>query len=329
MAGYTTNDQGICALKSESAYGTDAFGGSGPTDADTLPVASVQIKQVRNKVEGERLTATIAGECHGINKSHTDVSIKTMLVGSADAGDLPPLDALLKACGFSATVDAGVDVTYAPQLTQQAAMTVLHYQRNVNDGNARRIMARGVRGNMKLALEVGAEAMIEFTGQGLYDDLPPSDAAFPTLPTEYGADQCAWIVNTLALTVNAVTYPVESLTLETNWALDPIKTGDSVSGGSVGAVLLKKGKSGDRFGGNFVLVDGGAALTAAINLMQGGAKAALSAVLTKGARTITLTAAAVQLDTELDDQSPRYGINWYAVRANGESGDAHLGLVFA
>lgn len=329
MAGYTTNDQGICAFNSESTYGTDAFSGSAPAAANCFPAAECMIKQVREQVEGGRLTATVAGECHGIHKSHTEVTLNLMLLGSAAAGDVPPIGPILQAAGMSETVDAGVSVTYTPEVTQQDSITVLHYQRNVNDGNARRIMARGVRGNVTITMAVGQEAMVEFSGQGLYNDLPASDATFPTLPDEYAGDQCAWVVNTLALTVGGTTYPIEEMSFTTPWTVELIRTGDSTGGGTTGAVLLMNGKEGSRFGGGFTLVDGATALTAAINLVQGGAKASLSAVLTKGSRTITISAAAVQLGVDLDDQSPRYALQWFAVRADGETGANHVEIVFA
>lgn len=329
MAGYTTNDNGICAVKSEATYGTDAFGGAAPADSDCLAVAEVMIKGVQEAVLGGRITATVASECHGIHKSHSEVSITTPLIGASAAGELPPCDALLKACGFAATVDAGVDVTYVPDIKQQAALTAAFYQRNVNDGNARRIFARGVRGNMTLTMAIGQEAQLEFTGQGLYQDRATADSAFPTLPAEYSEDQCAWIVNNLSISVGGTTYPCEEVSLETPWNIEVIRTGDSSGGGTASAVLLMMPKEGARFGGGLTLADGATALAAAIGLVQTGAKVAFSATLTKGSRTISIEADAIQLGVDLDDQSPKYALTWHAVRADGADGADHLKIIFA
>lgn len=327
MAGYLTADQGIAAALTESTYGVDAFTGGAPTAGSVLAMASLEIIQVQEQIEGDRLTATIAGECHALHYSHNDVNWSMPLVGSSAPGVAPPCAPWLRAAGFLETIDADTSVTYTPRVEQQGSLTALAYERSVQDATARRLMARGVRTNLTLTLNVGQEAMLEGAGQGLYDTYPATAAALPTLPTAYSSDQCGWVVSTMVLTVGGVTYPVEALTLETRWTLEVIRAGDASGGGSASQILLVKPKSGARMGGSFTLVDGTTALTAAINAWQSGAKLALSATLTKGARAITIAAPAIQLSAPTKTL-PRFAIPWNAIRADGATGEDHLTITF-
>jgi len=327
MPGFLTADQGIAAAKSETTYGTDAFSGGAPSSADVLAMSALDIVQVQEQIEGDRLTATIAGECHAIHLSHIDLSWSMPLIGSSAPGELPPGDPWLRAAGYAATVVADTSVTYTPTIEQQTSLTALLYERSVQDGSARRLMARGVRTNATITLTVGQEAMCEGAGQGLYDPYPAETSALPTLPTAYSGDQCGWVVNRLVLTVDSVVYPVEAMTLETRWTLEVIRAGAASGGGSASQILLVKPRAGARFGGSFTLVDGTAALTAAINAWQTGAKLSLTAVLTKGARTITIAAAAIQLSAPAKTL-PRFAVPWDAIRADGTSGVGHLTIAY-
>jgi hypothetical protein len=331
MAGYITLDQGIGAVKAETSYGVDIFAAGAPAAADCLPFASLNIAQNIDFLRGDRLTATVADECGAPVPIDTEVTWDTLLLGSGAAGDLPPIDALLKAAGLYPTVVATTSVTYAPEIgndqSRTPSATFLRYLRDVDADTARRVMARGVRTNATITLTRGQEARIAGTGRGLYNALPTSSSALPSLPTSYAGDQCAWVVNSLVLTVGVTVYPIESMTLETRWTIETLLTGDA-GGGTAGRQLLTKPKSGQPFGGSFALVDGAAALTAAIGLWQSGAKATLSAVLTKGSRVITIGAGAIQLLPAQADQAPRFPVEYQCVRADGATGAGHLTIAF-
>jgi hypothetical protein len=85
-----------------------------------------------------------------------DVEIK----GSGTAGTAPALGKLLKACGFSETVSAGVSVTYAPASTGISSMTLALY----NDGVIYKTW--GARGTVSLKLEKGKHALLHFVFTG-------------------------------------------------------------------------------------------------------------------------------------------------------------------
>lgn len=322
MAGQTTNDHGIAAFKSETSYGVDAFGGGAPADEDVLAVIELTITPQLTMIEGDRLTATIAGECHSMVKLQNDVSVTVPLIGSSAAGEAPPVAVILKAGNMAETIDTGVSVTYTTELVNSAAltpsMTALHYQRSVEDNTARRIMARGVKGSPTFNLTLGEEATLSLTGVAPYDEWPTDPAALPTLPEEYNGDQCAWPVSTLVVTAGGINYPVESMEIALNFTQELARTGDAAGGGVVGKVTNVKPKSGARTGGSFELNDGGAALADVIAKSKSGAKMTITAVLTKGARAITFSGT-IQLGM-ITNAAPRYTVPFYFVRPDGESG---------
>ena len=116
--------------------------------------------------------------------------------------------------------------------------------------------------------------------------------ARPTAPTTYEGALCS-IVTNLVLTIGAVTYPVESLASNSGWALTEIRTGTAAAG-TLSKVLLSRPASGGRMTGSLRLVDGLAAYQDAITLSQGAGGATLSATITDGTRTTTITAPALQ-----------------------------------
>lgn len=330
MAGYTSLDNAICAVESETTYGTDAFSGA-PNGDQVIAFRNLVITPQMEAVENDRMTATVTGECHGIGYVQNNVTWEMPLIGSSDAGELPPGDALLKACNMKATVVADTSVTYtintANSQTDTPSATVVMYQRSVEDATGKRILARGVRSTLMFNFTVGQEAYMGGEGVGLYDPIPATFSALPTLPTSYNGDQCGWIVNTMAVTVGATTYPCEAVEFATNFNTEVIKTGDATSGGQAGHVLLTKGKSGNRVGGSLTLADGSTALQDMITKAYAGTKASLTVVLTKGARTITFSFPAIQFGV-FEDQSPRYNVPFFAVRATGTAGDNDFSIAY-
>lgn len=327
-----TADHGIGAVLSETSYGVDAFGGGAPADSAVLAFSTLEIVQVIEQIEGDRLTATIAGECHANHLSHTDVNWSAKLTGSSAPGEIPAADPILRSCGFQRTVTADTSVVYSPitenDQTNTPSATWLGYERSIEDGLARRLMSRGARGNFTLDWTVGQEAMINGAAQGLYDAYPDTASALPDLPEMYGEDQCGWIVNALTLTSGGVALPVESMTFSTNWTLEVIRAGAALGGGTASKILLTKPKSGSRMGGEFSLVDGAAALTKVIQDWKNGAKFQLTGTIVKGSRSISLDLPAAQLGSPTK-ALPRFGVPYFAVRADGATGQGHVLLTYA
>ncbi len=85
------------------------------------------------------------------------VNFKVELKGSGAAGTAPSFGKLLKACGFSETIVAGISVTYKPASTSISSLTLGTYE----DSIIKKLW--GARGNVKLSAKVGESAFLEFS----------------------------------------------------------------------------------------------------------------------------------------------------------------------
>jgi hypothetical protein len=205
-----TNREVILA-KVEATYGVDS-----------LPVEATDAKLVENigwSNEGLRMNERPAVRQNigmlqmvfgGTLRSITfDVEIK----GSGGAVDLPPeLGTMLRACGMGETINAAVDVQYAPVSTGHESVTIYYYQDGI-----RHIMT-GCVGNCAFNLETGALGKISFTFTGHLIDvtdqpLPPApvyqtNVPPPLINTPFTIGGYAAIINALAFDLsNTVATP--------------------------------------------------------------------------------------------------------------------------
>ena len=287
------------AAKSETAYGTDIFGGSAPSSGEWCAFRNLEITPLIEHRENPRGTATVSGEPSIPIKVRNDVVWEVPLLGKAGS-DLGPIhEALLMMCGLQRTIDAGVDVAYTPysynDMAECPSATFAQYLLN-EEGDVKKMLARGCRSNFEMVIEMGQAGYIGGTGQALYDDEPTAWSSPPTLPQQYSADKTPMVATSLSLqTEGTTTYPIERLTLASNWNLTALMAGDSTGGGITSEILLHKPRSGSRFGGELVLADGAAALAEVIAYVRSGVLLSLEATLTSGSDTLTLTAPAAQL----------------------------------
>jgi len=97
------------------------------------------------------------------------------LAGAGAAGTAPAWGPILRACGMSETISAGVDVTYAPVSTGFEAMTFWDNLDGVNyKGN-------GCRGNAQIEFAHNDLPGVKADLTGIY--AAPADAALPTVTT--------------------------------------------------------------------------------------------------------------------------------------------------
>lgn len=291
----TSADRFIAAVKSETTYGTDAIAPGPP--ASYAAFRALGLTPVLNQIEAPRATWSASGEKSCSVKSHTDVTWEMPFTGRIGAaGTAGAWDALLMASGFKKTTSAGVSVSYKPNTindnTDTPSATIWKYMRQLENAGAYLQKARGYRGNATIRLTVGEEAVISGTGQALYDPMTTAEITAPTAPSAYDGQTCM-VVQRLVLTMGAVEYPAENVEFTTNWTITPINTGE-LGGGVVSKVVLTRPMSGGRVGVSFRLVDGGTAYAALVNAWQSGTLVTLSATLTDGTRTITITAPNVQ-----------------------------------
>lgn len=145
--------------KIESTYGTD------PTPAGSNAILTRDLQ--RSFYEGNTVSrdidrATLGGFSTVNTGPYVMIEFMVECAGSGTAGDAPAYGPLLRACGFAETVDAGVDVEYAPVSSAFESVTIW-YER---DGE--RQVATGCRGTVAFEMGVGNYPMMRFRMVGLY-----------------------------------------------------------------------------------------------------------------------------------------------------------------
>ena len=290
-----SGDRSLGAVVSESTYGTDAIGAGPPAAYQAF--RALNMTPIVNPVESPRATLSASGEKHCVVKSHTAVDWEMPFTGRVGAaGTAPAWGALLRASGFKQVLNADTSAVYTPNtqndMTDTPSATLWKYLLMLEEANAYLIKARGYRGNATIRLTVGEEAVISGSGMALYDDWPNTTVAKPTAPTEYQGADCM-IVQNLTLSDGTVSYPVESLEIQSGWAVTEVRSGEAGKG-TLARVLLTRPTSGGRLIGSMNLLDGDAALRSVITKWRAGTQFALSGSITNGTKTIALAAAAVQ-----------------------------------
>lgn len=160
----------VLLAKSEVTYGVDPT----PTgSANAMLVRNLTI----NPLQGDKVSRDLIRPYFGnseelIASKFVQIEFEVELQGSGAAGTAPAYAPLLKACGLSETIDAGVAVTYEPVSSGFGSVT-LYY--NV-DGLLHKIT--GARGTFELSLAVKQIPVYKFTFIGIYND--PSDTAAPS-----------------------------------------------------------------------------------------------------------------------------------------------------
>ncbi|MDH5640850.1 MAG: phage tail tube protein [Nitrospira sp.] len=170
----------VVLVKQEVTYGVDPT----PTPADNaLEVYDFNIKPLPDKITRKPYKGTLGASPHVIGKTLFEGSFKLDVRGSGavySASVKPECDAILQACGFSATLDStpsSEKYTYAPVSTAQKSVTIYAYY----DGVIYKI--RGAFASVKGNVSAGKISSLDFSFKGLYQ-LPVDGALVsPTLLT--------------------------------------------------------------------------------------------------------------------------------------------------
>lgn len=339
-----SSERGRVIVASEGTYGTNAVDtifGDDTLDIIYQDVRNCVITPVREIIEIARHKAAHDGTAHCTIPDSVTVEMEVPLtarVGTGAGEEAPYYDAILKAMNLEPTLVSTTSATYAPVTKQQAAMTVHHYQRNLEDDNWRQHVALGVRGSGSFFFNLNEEAYFTFSGSGLYFDelstpaeyFDPStfEAALESdgstavtardTGTEVVADASPMCVNSMTLTVDSTTYEVAALQLDLNWtvAIQRAITGD----GNAQKVLLTRPMSGARIGGSLDLQAGDAPLTELLADYKSGAEIALAISIDDGTDRIRINASNLQIGAPSPGDNS--GIRTYAVPffLNGSGG---------
>lgn len=160
----------LILAKTESTYGTD----STPAGTDAVLVRSLEVTPLESDVVSRDLIRPYLGNSDQLlANSRVLCSFEVELAGSGTAGTAPRYDALLKACGMSATIVASTSVTYAPVSASFSSCTIVY---NV-DGVQHKLT--GARGTVTMNCELGQIPTLQFEMTGIYN--APTDTAQPAV----------------------------------------------------------------------------------------------------------------------------------------------------
>lgn len=196
----------LLMAKTETTYGADPT----PTAALNAMHAKVTSVQPVNAEFKERENIKnyfgSGGQVQVSNHSQIDIEIE--LAGSGTAGTAPAYAPLLKACGLTQTLSAGVSATYTPETDAPDTVT-FHY----NLDGIRHIMT-GCRGNMTLDINARGIPMMKFHFVGLYNtvtDTPmPSGSVYSAFMAPYAVNKA----NTPSWSIHSASGAMQSLSLD-------------------------------------------------------------------------------------------------------------------
>ncbi len=195
----------VILAKVETVYGTDIIPVEG-TDAMLVENPSWSNEGLRmNERPAVRANISMLQQVYGGHlKSVTfDVELK----GGGGAVDVPPeFGPLLRGCGFDETINAAVDVQYAPVSTGHESLTIYYFRDGLRE------ILTGCRGNVSFNLETGAIGKMSFTFTGHVAE--PTDVALAS-PTYLSNVPPALIgvpftIGAFAAVINALTFDMSN-----------------------------------------------------------------------------------------------------------------------
>jgi hypothetical protein len=125
--------------------------------ADVVQIANLSFSPAIEMYDRNILRGSLSRHPSVSGKRQAKIGFDVELKGSGAAGTAPDYGPLLKGCGYSETVSAGVSVTYKPATNSLSnSMTIGAYM----DGVIKRIW--GARGNVKLSINAGKPGILSF-----------------------------------------------------------------------------------------------------------------------------------------------------------------------
>jgi hypothetical protein len=160
----------LILAKTETTYGTESV----PAGTDAVLVRSLEVTPLEADVVSRDLIRPYLGNSDQLLANPRVLcTFEVELAGSGTAGTAPRYDALLKACGMSATIVASTSVTYAPVSASFSSCTIVY---NV-DGVQHKLT--GARGTVTMNCELGQIPTLQFEMTGIYN--APTDTAQPAV----------------------------------------------------------------------------------------------------------------------------------------------------
>jgi hypothetical protein len=187
--------------KIETVYGTDPVPTGG---ANAILTKNLNVMPMETNFVSRDIIRPFLGNFTQIAASiYAKVDFEVELAGSGTAGTAPAYGVLLRACGLSETISAGVSVTYAPISSSFESATIYF---NV-DGVLHKLT--GCRGTVSLSMTVFGIPTYKFSFMGIYSAVTDTVAPTVTL-TAFQTPLAVNNTNTSGLTLHGFTGAVLS-----------------------------------------------------------------------------------------------------------------------
>lgn len=174
---------------------------------------------------------------------HAEFSFSVELAQVAAAGDAPAFSKFLRACGFSETIDPGVDVTYAPVSSGQE-MIAVYYIDDLSAADDQEQKSLNCRGSFSIQMDAETLPRIQFSNfMGTYNR--PTDAGSYTIDTSAWEDAVPVSKsNTVTLTVDGYSGCINGFSIDIGNTVEihdePNCAGTSITGREVtGQIVIK------------------------------------------------------------------------------------------
>lgn len=163
----------LLLAKAESTYGTDPTptGAANAILTNNLSITALAGPSVSRNFD----RASFGSSLNIMTGTFVEVMFNVEFAASGAAGTAPGYSALLLACGFSQTINAGVSVVYNPISASIGSVTLYFH----HDGQLHKVT--GARGNVSLALDAGIIPQYQFKFTGIYNVATSTADATPTL----------------------------------------------------------------------------------------------------------------------------------------------------
>lgn len=198
--------------KIESSYGTDPT----PTGAaNAILLKNLELTPIAaTTVSRDLIRPYLGGFDQLIADTHVEVTFEVEMAASGTAGTAPAYGPLLRACGFSETINVGTSVVYTPVSASFESVTIyVNY-----DGVQHKIT--GCYGSLDVDITANQIPVYKFKMVGKYN--APTDVALPTaVYTGFVSPLLANNTNTTPFSfISITTLVLQSLKLSINNSVD-------------------------------------------------------------------------------------------------------------